>query len=258
MSSEPPIARASIFNPLRRFATALVVIGLLASNVMTLVNDSFHKAAYGFLTTIGTLAGSALLSSALANSPTKAFERKSADLRKENSALKRRVSSHNRTIAKLNGSIGKYKVSVGKYKLAIAKYGRSSVLMREALASSQKARSELTAKAARRTQAVKAFRASTVNRIARNKAVEISSLPERAVPYAGVAIMLGVTAYELNSDCEMLKEMNVLSSEHELQMEETGSICGFKIPTLDEVWAHVSANANSMTRAVYDQLAKLQ
>lgn len=110
---------------------------------------------------------------------------------------------------------------------------------------------------AKRTAALKRFQGSTAKRIARNLSVEIASLPERAVPILGVAALIGTAAYEIRSDCELMTELNLLAQEHDVAPANTSTVCGFVVPTKEEVWSGVKAKASSFGHGIYESLAGL-
>ena len=63
------------------------------------------------------------------------------------------------------------------------------------------------------------------------KAVNMVSLPARAVPFAGVALTLGVAAYEIKTDCDMLADLDGLGAAMgESQPDDGGQVCGLSIP----------------------------
>ena len=210
---------------LRLIALATIFLGLITSNLLSLVDDRFHSAAYDLLTTVGSLAGQTVLSKMAAHSPTAAIEKK--------------VSNVTQRLKK------DYAELDAKYKGLDTTHN-----------SLQTKHATLEAKTVKRTEALKRFSSNTMARVAKNKTVELASLPQRAIPYAGIAVMLGITAYEINSDCELLKEINSLGQENEIAPLDTNTVCGFKVPSTDEVWGRVNDGSNRLLQPVYDQLVK--
>lgn len=107
---QPESRRATVWGKLKTLTVVLVLLGLASLNVLTLVNDTIHAAAYGFMRAI--LAGvvaDATVSRLLSKSPTirrqtdvaalsastKALEKKHADLARasqDKAATARKVS----------------------------------------------------------------------------------------------------------------------------------------------------------------------
>ena len=89
----------------------------------------------------------------------------------------------------------------------------------------------------------------TSKRIAKRTAAAATrnagSVVAEAIPVAGVAVVLGVTAWDLKDACETMTDL------HELELasdptatldEEALHVCGLETPSKDEVWAAVKAS----------------
>lgn len=216
----------TLFARLRQFALGLTICGLLASNVMTLVSDTFHKAAYGALTSLVSMAGEAFLSRLIVGSPTAVVERKLADATRQLKKDLGELDTRNHDLET-------------KHRML------------------QTQHASLKAKASKRSEAMKRFSIRTFQRVIVNKERKLASLPVRAVPYVGIGALVAMTGYELYSDCEMLKEMNELSKENELDEADATSVCGFKVPSKDDLWRQVKGSSNSALAAIYERLPAL-
>lgn len=234
----PPL-KMSLGARLRLVALATTFLGLITSNLLSLADDRFHSAAYDLLTTLGSLAGQTVLSKMAAHSPTAAVEKKVTNVTQR---LKKDYADLD----------AKYKGLDTTHNSLQAKYSKLDTTYN----SLQTKHATLETKTVKRTEALKKFSSNTMARVAKNKTVELASLPERAIPYAGIAVMLGITAYEINSDCELLKEINSLGQESEIAPLDTNTVCGFKVPSTDEVWSRVNDGSNRLLQPVYDQLVK--
>jgi hypothetical protein len=175
---------------------------------------------------LASIAGDALLSRLLASSPTVTVERKIADSTRQ----------------------------IKKDLVDLDIRHRDLDAKHRALKTQHTA---LEIKSAKRAAAVKRFSMQTVKRVAKNKVVELTSLPERAIPYVGIGVLIGTTAYEIYSDCELLTELNELSAEHDQGAADTTSVCGFKVPSKEEVWRQVKSGSNSALGAIYERLPAL-
>lgn len=80
---------------------------------------------------------------------------------------------------------------------------------------------------------------STVKkRTAKVAAANVSSTFGEAVPVYGIAVIVGVTAYELKSSCDTMKDMKELMSQIDPVYDsddETKYVCGLKVPTQEEI-----------------------
>jgi hypothetical protein len=89
----------------------------------------------------------------------------------------------------------------------------------------------------------------TAGRVSRRTAAgaarNAGSVVAEAIPFAGIAVVLGVTAWDLKDSCDTMKDL------HELELAfnpatspdpEASEVCGLRVPTKDEVWAAVKAS----------------
>lgn len=209
----------------RRYLSTVIVVGLLVSNVLTVVSDSIHGAAFRAISSIGSIIGDAALERLLANSPTRSTERK---VMRE----------------------------TGRIRAALADTEAKRQAAETSLKKLSSEHSVLQKQTAKRAEALKRFSVNTLTRVAKNKTVELVSLPERALPYAGVAVLVGVTAYELKSDCELLKDLNELSAAHEVADVDTSAVCGLQVPSAQAVWTKAISGASASTKDLYSQLSQ--
>ena len=75
-------------------------------------------------------------------------------------------------------------------------------------------------------------------RTAKVAAANLSSTFGESVPVYGIAVIVGVTAYELKSSCDTMKDMKELTSQIDPSYgadDETTHVCGLKVPTRDEI-----------------------
>jgi hypothetical protein len=60
-----------------------------------------------------------------------------------------------------------------------------------------------------------------------------------AIPLAGVAVIVGVTAWDLNDSCETMKdlhELDVAFNPNAAFDTSATEVCGLEVPTKEEVW----------------------
>ena len=94
------------------------------------------------------------------------------------------------------------------------------------LSSNKKAVGEVTERIAKRTS--------------RGALRNLSSIPAEAVPIAGIAVVVGVTTWELIDACETMKDMNKLNDlmGNDVPVEEQ-TVCGIEPPSSEEVYKTV-------------------
>jgi hypothetical protein len=94
-------------------------------------------------------------------------------------------------------------------------------------------------------EAVEDTAARVSRRTAAGAARNAGSVVAEAIPVAGVAVVLGVTAWDLKDACDTMTDL------HELELAfnpsvspdpEASEVCGLTVPTKDEVWTTVKAS----------------
>lgn len=87
-----------------------------------------------------------------------------------------------------------------------------------------------------------------------------SSVFAEAIPYLGIAAMLGVTAYDLKDSCDTIKDLHALDvaidPSKEFGPEET-EVCGLSVPTKDEVWLKVKSGSKDVWENAGDHIPSL-
>jgi hypothetical protein len=90
---------------------------------------------------------------------------------------------------------------------------------------------------------------TTTQRIARRTAIDatrnVTSTFGEAVPAVGVAVIVGVSAWELKDACDTMSDLHDLDVAIDPSLANDPSVsevCGLKVPTKEEIWAKVSAS----------------
>ncbi len=82
--------------------------------------------------------------------------------------------------------------------------------------------------------------ADTVSaRAAKSAARETASMAGEALPYLGVAVIVGVTAMEINDLCQTIRDMNSLKRAFNTELEpseEELTVCSMTVPSREELW----------------------
>lgn len=69
-----------------------------------------------------------------------------------------------------------------------------------------------------------------------------SSVVAESIPYFGIAVMLAVTAADLNDSCNTIKDLHALDvaiDPNKAFSPDDSEICGLKVPTPEETWEQV-------------------
>jgi hypothetical protein len=118
---------------------------------------------------------------------------------------------------------------------------------------SQKNQSLLTKnKALSESANVKANKAKNVvskitKRTIRNVSVNATSVVGEVVPFAGAAIVVGVTLMDIHDGCETMKDMDEMMATFGIDNDEGGSdkVCGLSIPSKEEIMLSMRKGAKS-------------
>jgi hypothetical protein len=181
------------------FKTLLVsfsLVGLLVSNVASLVSAGAHDWMHSALWRVLSIGGQAVADRALANSPKAKLDQtvkaKTADLDAKNRLQAKEledVQVKNRKLAQqieLNGTQAKATVGVVHKRLAKG--------------------------------------------ISRN----LASIPSEAVPFVGIGVTLAMTTMDIYDACQTMKDFNTLLLAMG-QGEENPDLCGQRVPTREDV-----------------------
>ena len=108
----------------------------------------------------------------------------------------------------------------------------SELLTNSPTEKNKRATSELKKKNTAIKQKVKVTTSSIKKRTAKTVAVNVGSMFTEALPYIGIATIIGATTYEVSAACMNMKEIDDLlkSIEIEENSSETHNICGQDIP----------------------------
>ncbi|SFL38469.1 hypothetical protein SAMN05216302_10743 [Nitrosomonas aestuarii] len=201
----------------KRFKNVLLattILGLVTMNIAILVSDSFHTAAFAALgTALGYTVGSKLTDKMLSRSPM--VNRKNdvalatQELSKKNQALQRQSSE----LSKQNRSLKEKSVNLNR-------------------------------RINNKSDKIQQFSKRAAERSTISAARNLSSLSGEAIPLLGIAVIAGVTVWNVHDSCQMLKDLNELNAEFKLQqhLEEKQTVCGIEVPTKEEILTEMQEN----------------
>lgn len=223
--NDPSIAqKPSLCRRLLAFKTVLVafsLVGLLASNVASLVSASAHDWMHNALWSVLSISGQAVADRALANGPKAKMDQKvkvkTADLEAKN----RHLLATNEIQAKELDAV----------------HVKNRKLVRQL---------EINGKQAKAT--VEAVHRRLAKGVSRN----VAALPSESIPYLGLGVTLAVTSLDIYDACQTMKDFNDLLRMME-QGEEKPDLCGQKVPTLDQVLASTRVEWRSSVQRVADE-----
>ena len=130
----------------------------------------------------------------------------------------------------------------------------SELLTNSPTEKNKRATSELKKKNTAIKQKVKVTTSSIKKRTAKTVAVNVGSMFTEALPYIGIATIIGATTYEVSAACMNMKEIDDLlkSIEIEDNSSETENICGQEIPGENKVRKSILASKNKYDEFKYN------
>ena len=198
--------KSSIWATVLAFKSLLVtvsLVGLLATNVATVVNSTAHNWMHRFLWTALSIGGDLFANKAMSDSPKMKADQKlktqTADLEAKNNQLVSANANQAKQLDELN---------VHNKKLA------------HQLETNGKLAKETVSKVHRRL----------TESVLRN----IASLPTESVPFIGVAFVIGATSMDIYDACQTMKDFNVLLVRLG-EGQEKPDFCGQKVPSVEEI-----------------------
>jgi len=181
---------------------AALVLGLVAINVLTLIDAKFHSFAYGFV--VSTVKTLGLGDTVLANSPTMVKERE------------------------IESTTRNFQAEVSSLKVSVAALSVANV----ALLADKKM---LTEWRDRSKNTVSRIANKIRVRSARNAAINVAELLPASIPLLGIPVSVALTVMDVTDACNTMKDLNDMNQEFELDKEDVTRVCGLPVPTADEV-----------------------
>lgn len=182
-----------------------LIVALVALNVLSLVSSLVHDIAFGVV--------NAVLMSAIP-------EAMASRLLRDSPTVKRKSDIANATKA------------VNDEKAAIAASRKALEIKHASL---EKSHADLTRTSAAKTAATQRISKRMATRAVANASRNLSAIFAESVPYLGAAVVLTVTALDIQDACESLKDVNALNAAYALEPQDQATVCGQKVPTLDDV-----------------------
>lgn len=206
---------------LRTVLVAISLVGLLASNVASLVSASAHDWMHNVLWRVLSIGGQAVADRALAKSPKSSLDQavkaKTAELDAKNKHLMQTNELQTKELHAAN---------IKSQKLAH--------------------QMESNGKQAKETVA------AVHKRLAKGVSRNVAALPSEAVPYLGIGVTLAVTSLDIYDACQTMKDFNAL-----LRMmgqgEEHPDLCGQKVPSVDQVLGASKSEWRASVQRVADE-----
>lgn len=208
----------------------LSIVGLGVSNILTIVSDDIHAAAFGVIR--------AILSSGIGNEAMSRILSKSP------------MAKRAKYVAKATELLRKENLSLSESNMAIVS---KHATLEKAHKEVNIKHAELTRVSGLRASAAKSFTKRLATRSAIGATRTMTTIPGKALPYIGAGIVVAVTSLDLYDACETLKDINALNSEFGTELEDQTQVCGMKVPTRQQVMSQIKGNI----KGTYELAAEL-
>jgi hypothetical protein len=201
------------FLSFKMLSVTLCLMGLLASNVASLVSAGAHDWMHNALWRVLSIGGQAVADRALANSPKAKLDQtvksKTADLNAKSRLQTKELEDVHAKNRKLAQQL------------------------------------EVSCKQAKATVA------AVHQRLAKGVSRNVAALPSESIPYLGLGVTLAVTSLDIYDACQTMKDFNALLRMMG-QGEENPGLCGQKVPTVDQVLASTKTEWRTSVQRVTD------
>jgi len=223
------LQQTSIWSRFVAFKTLLVslaFVGLLASNLASLMSASAHDWMHNALWRVLSIGGHAEATDVLSKSPKAKLEeevkRRTADLETRNKVL---AATNELQAKELDATLAK----------------------------SQKLVQQLDVNGKQATAIVQKVNARLLYGLKRG----VAALPGEAVPYIGIGVSVGVTALDAYDACQTSQDFNTLLAMQGQPLQPISN-CNFVIPTVDKVLDDVKKEWRKSYERVRDEAKQMK
>ncbi|WP_300441652.1 hypothetical protein [Zoogloea sp.] len=248
----PPTQRVIYINFLgtaRKILVTLSILVLIATNIATLMSDTFHGLAFDTLSRMLYSIFTDKASDLLRGSPIVVrktdFVRLTTVIEAKESQLSRQVSHLEQDRNKLKGENNALSENNRKLK---ADYDDLNFKHKKLTTDNDALRtknvelakyndtlktnnSELVQVQARRDAAAKKLSSSVAPRVIHTATRAASSLPAKVAPLAGAAVAVGMTLWDIKDMCDTLHDINEMNLAFGHPAADTRRVCGIKVPS---------------------------
>ena len=242
-------------------------------NVLTLLDETAHHAVYSLLTAIPAIPTERSVLSRTAESHRLTLElreqssRQASEianlssvngalkssaaqrdgvmnaLRREQEGLQQKLAKQARDFAELTLANGELERQIGTEKTRSVELARGLQIVKADNATLRSTNLLLQNKFVTGATSVKTFSKKLIERKVKATTRNASSVLGEAVPWAGIAIMVSVTTWDIYDYCQTMKDVNELGKAFGQPATDEGSVCGVRVPSYDEIIKSVGFKA---------------
>jgi len=224
---------SGVYRKTRALFLSAAIVGLVATNVASLVSDAFHNSLYGALSRlVNALPSFHGKNKLLQKSPTSVRQadvlKATGKLRADKSALIKENTNftqrHNKLVHRYNGLANTHNT------------------LRKQYLDTRKSHDDLKKITKVRAEKLQTFSTKMSSRSLKMATANVAALPAEFVPAAGMAVIIAMTAWDVRQLCEGMKELNSVRQTFGFSKEDETSMCGFKVPSKKDVQKEMADN----------------
>ncbi len=210
---------------IKRAAVVLTFLALCLTNALTLTNGNFHATAHNLAESV--FGGFVSTADSMMNR-TKALRAENEKL----TSINLELASENRRLAAAEAAL---RASYRTLELAHDLLRTRTLRLVDATHRLIGEHDEIRRKSEIQKAAAKRFNSRMFPRLSKSVGRSVSSLPARAVPWAGIAASVAFTTLDLIDACHTLEDLNAMNEAFDEAKHDDSKVCGVKIPTADEL-----------------------
>lgn len=107
-------------------------------------------------------------------------------------------------------------------------------------------------------EAVKDTSGRLARRVTFASSRNVASVFAESMPFIGIGVIVGVTAWELNDSCEMMKDLHELDVAFNPDSAIEGTeVCGMQVPDRDKVWQRIRERPSDVWKGARESMPDL-
>lgn len=223
----------------KRLLLISVIFGLVAFNIMTLLNEEIHTTAFKALkSVIASVTNDEVLLRVLALSPTittiSSLEKSLEEIKTENAELKKSLQTIRVQRSELEKSYDEIKVQYAKSEEQRIGLEKSSEVLQQLYNQLDQNHNKLQQKSKKRVATANRISKLITLRTERHAIKSASSFFAKIAPIVGAITIATLTSIEIIDDCQTLKELNELNIDFELETTDETTVCGMDMSFLTD------------------------
>jgi len=223
----------------KRLLLISVIFGLVAFNIMTLLNEEIHTTAFKALKlVIASVINDKILSLVLAHNPTittiSSLEKSLEEIKTENAELKKSLQTIRVQRSELEKSYDEIKFQYAKSEEQRISLEKSSEDLKQLYNQLDQNHNKLQQKSKKRVATANRISTRIAQRAITNATKNASSFVTEIIPVLGTAVIVTLTISDVYDDCQTLQDLNQLNGDFEFEKTDETTVCGMDMSFLTD------------------------